>query len=135
MLILLNTVRTDTAHKHGFVMKGAAMSDKHNDIGHEELFGDEEWFDYEEYGFEMPDGDGSRVVLQGPEKEIDIADVHLYYREGVYLQKYEDGELYADWGLTCFYEDNSRPEKYLYIEQDSPEISMHNLKHMLLANR
>ena len=85
----------------------------------------------EDFEFEMPDSDGSHVVLYGEEQEITIEGTHLYYREGDYLQKYEDGELYADWSLTCFYEDREHPEQYLYIEQDPPETAMHNLRNIL----
>ena len=97
----------------------------------EDLYEDD-WSEYEEYEFEMPDSDGSHVVLMGPEKEVDIAGTHLYYREGEYLQIDDDGGTLPDWSLTCFYEDKEHPENYLYIEQDPPETAMHNLTHILM---
>lgn len=85
----------------------------------------------EEFEFEMPNGDGSRIVLYGPENEVTIENIHLYYREGDYFQIDDNGELYADWCLTLFYEDKEHPEKYLYLEQDPPETAMHNLRNIL----
>ena len=88
-------------------------------------------FESEEYEFEGKNSDGSHIVLYGPEHEITISNTHLYYREGEYYQVYEDGNLYADWSLTLFYEDRNCPEEYFYFEQDPPETAIYNLKHIL----
>lgn len=81
--------------------------------------------------FEVPDGDGSHIVLYGSEGEITIENIHLYYREGDYYQIDDNGELYADWSLTLFYEDQDHPEEYFYLEQDPPETAIYNLKNIL----
>lgn len=88
-------------------------------------------FELNEIEFEVPDSDGSHVVLYGVEKEIELCGVHLYYREGEYYQIQEDGNLCADWCLTWFYENRNCPEEYFYFEQDPPETAIHNLRNIL----
>lgn len=87
--------------------------------------------DNEEFEFEVEDGDGSHIVLYGPIEEVIIEGIHLYYREGDYYQIDDDGELYADWSLTLFYQDIDHPEEYFYFEQDPPETAIHNLTYII----
>ena len=71
--------------------------------------------------------DNSLVVLEGAEGEVDIAGMHLYYREGAWYERGDDGEFYPDWGLTWFYKNPEHPEDYFYYEQDAPVVAIHNL--------
>ena len=74
--------------------------------------------------------DDSLVILEGEEHEVDISDMHLFYREGVWCEKY-DGEWMPDWCLTWFYDDQDNPADYIFFEQDPPETAIHNLRHIL----
>lgn len=69
----------------------------------------------------------SMVCLEGDEKVINVCNTPVFYREGVWMEQDEDGEFYADWGLTWFYTDRTKPEDYLYFEQGCPESAIHNL--------
>ena len=83
----------------------------------------------EEIQIEMEDG--SAVVLYGEEHEVVIAGEIVHYREGVWLERGDDGELYPDWDLTWFYKDTDHPQEYIYYEQDPPEVALHNLRRIL----
>lgn len=88
----------------------------------------EDWEDYDEQYIET--ADGGHVVLYGPTEEVVLGGVHLYYREGDWLEEY-DGELVPDWSLTWFYEDTEHPEKYFYYEQDPAETALYNLTRIM----
>lgn len=74
------------------------------------------------------------IELDGDEKAILIGMDRVYYQEGVYYNYDERTDEYqADFALTYFYKDNNKPEEYLYFEQDSPMVALHNLKNTLHA--
>ena len=76
--------------------------------------------------------DNSLVCLDDIEHETNIYGQHVYYREGVWCEKY-DGEFMPDWSLTWFYTDQNHPENYLYYEQDPPDTAIHNLKNYIAS--
>ena len=74
--------------------------------------------------------DDSLVCLDEDEYIVNIDGRTIYYREGVWCERY-DGEMMPDWSLTWFYEDPDNPEDYFYYEQDPPETAIHNLKRII----
>ncbi len=79
--------------------------------------------------------ENSAVILDGTEHSVTIHDQKVYYREGTWCERDDDGELMPDWGLTWFYTNKEHPENYLYYEQDPPETAIHNLTSILAPAR
>lgn len=52
-----------------------------------------------------------------------IPDLNLWLREGVAMQRYEDGEMMADFDVSILFDDN---DILLYWEQDPPHVTLHN---------
>ncbi len=55
---------------------------------------------YDMITFEVDD---SFIELDGPAKECTLCGLHLFYREGVWCEKDDDGSFMPDWGLTWIY--------------------------------
>lgn len=83
----------------------------------------------------IPMSDNCLVLLKPPETAITIEGRTVYYREGYWLDKDENDGFYADWALTWFYLDRNCPKKYLYYEQDSPNMAIRSLTQYLKRNR
>ena len=80
-----------------------------------------------EYTFDIPDSiRGEKITLSGPQAETDILNTHIYYREG-FCTSYDCDHH----GVTCFYEDSSHPENYIFIGYDAPGPSLKQLKLLL----
>ena len=80
-------------------------------------------------------GDG-HVELYGEEKSISINEETIYYREGLWLEKTDDGTYEQDDSIVWFYKDRTYPEDYVYFENGTVEaavrnfINIHSQNHM-----
>ncbi|MCR4745073.1 MAG: hypothetical protein K5894_07565 [Lachnospiraceae bacterium] len=88
-------------------------------------------FDPEDFDTVEIPMDESLVVLEGPEKTVNICGIEFFYREGFWCEKDDDGNYMPDWDLTWFYTDDEEPADYVYFEQDSPEVAIYNLTQLL----
>ena len=52
-----------------------------------------------------------------------VPEVNLWFREGVAMQRYEDGEMMADFDVTIYFDEY---ENVLYWEQDPPHVALYN---------
>jgi len=86
-------------------------------------------YDFDPVSFTIGD---SMVELYGPEMRTPVNGETVYFREGSWLEKDENGEYYADWNLTWFYKDKEHPENYLYFEQDSWPTALYNMQGILI---
>lgn len=73
----------------------------------------------------------SLVILEGEIGKTTICGIELYYREGLWCEKDDDGEFMPDWDLTWFYFDKDNPSDFVYFEQDPPETAIYNLSRIL----
>lgn len=72
--------------------------------------------------------EGALIVLDGSLRDETIGGRRIFYREGFWCVKNEEGKYEPDWSLTCFFDDPAHPERFIYFEQDPPEIAIRNLK-------
>lgn len=75
--------------------------------------------------------DNSFVTLYGPKKCVKLLGEDFYAAEGTWFEKCDDGTYTPDWDLTWFWKVGNCPEDYFYYEQDSFEVSLHNLKNII----
>ena len=74
--------------------------------------------------------DESLVCLDSEEYETVVCGTKVYYREGIWCERYEDDWM-PDWGLTWFYKDRKHPEDYLYYEKDPTETDLYKLRNII----
>lgn len=81
---------------------------------------------YDEYDDKLVEQDDDHMIYVSADYVL-VPSLGLRLYDGVYFQRYEDGEFYADFGLTMICDADKEPEdEYLYFEQDGMVISLYN---------
>lgn len=100
----------------------------------EQIYEQEAFTDYEDYMIQNSSLEKDMIIAYAP--ICRVTDLGLIFMEGTYCQYNEETDTAEpDWSLTLIYEDvpdeEFKPENYLYFEQDSPTVSIHNFLYLM----